>query len=298
MNERALSQLGAAMQRIGAQWLDALRPPSDVARLRVLMREVCALGSAPPGTAHRTVRVGAVPCEWVLTPQSDLARRLVYLHGGGYIVGDVEMYRPLAAQLAHATRCSVLSVDYRLAPEHACDAPREDAIAAFAWACQNGPAGPGVARRVFIGGDSAGGGIAIAAAQALRDSADREPDAVIGLSPAVDVSSIEDRVPPDQRELVAVANALFLRDRDPRDPLVSPGLGVLEGLPPLLVQYSEAEPAREQNERFVSNARRAGVDVTCEPYAGMPHVWHLYAPTLPQAVDAIASIGRFTQRFV
>lgn len=297
MSADPMQQLAPLLQEFGSEYLEALRPPTNVQRMREAMRKVCALGSAPADSRYVACRAGSVECEWVLAPHSQADRTLVYFHGGGYIVGDIRMYRPLAARIAHASGCSVLNVEYRLGPENPYTAPRADAIQAIAWARTHGPEGARAAHRVFVGGDSAGGGLTIVAAQALIGSGDAMPDALVCLSAAVDLSSLLNKLPPDQVELLRISNRLFLGDADVRDPIASPTYGPLEGLPPILMQASSVEPAHVENATFADKARAAGVEVTFEVYPNMPHIWQIYAPRLPESQQAIDSIGRFLRRF-
>jgi acetyl esterase/lipase len=297
MHDDPLALLGPALQRIGAAYLGALAPPTNVARMRELMREMCSYGTARAATRYLPVTADGISCEWVLAPHSDPRRRLLYLHGGGYVVGDLAAYRPLTSHIAAATGCSVLNVDYRLAPEHRGDAAHLDALAAYDWLATHGPDERAPAQRLFMAGDSAGGGIALVATQSLLQRGKRLPDAVVALSAAVNLFGPLAGVPPEHQPLVKIANDLFLQGLDAHDPVISPLFGPMQGLPPLLLQVSSVEPARQQNDAFVASAKAAGVDVTYEVYDDMPHVWQLYAPMLPRANEALAAIGRYVGGF-
>ncbi len=132
--------------------------------------------------------VDGVPGEWILAPGADPDVRLLYLHGGGYVSGTGAHYAAMAAEISAAARCAVLLLDYRLAPEHPFPAAIEDCCGAHEWLLNHGPTGPGPARTTFIAGDSAGGGLVLAALLALRDRARPLPAAGIALSAFADLT--------------------------------------------------------------------------------------------------------------
>lgn len=291
-----LNDIMAEMGALAAETFAAMGPPVDVHRLRACMRPVTKYGVIPPSISVRPVSVDGVPCEWLYSPAGDAGRRLVYLHGGGYIGGDLEMYRAHAARLAHVTGCSVLNVEYRLAPEHSILDARADCLRAYEWCAVNGPLGPGRARRMFIAGDSAGGGLALSTAYGLLDRNFPGPDAIATISGAVDMCMTE-AIPHVLRDHYVKMKAFFLAGIDPRSPIVSPIYGALASLPPLLVQVGGAELGLVENIRFHERALAAGADITFELWPEMPHVWHLFAPLLPEANSAIDAIAAFLRRF-
>ena len=291
-----LNELMADLGAMAADFFEALGPPPDMPRLRASMRPVTKRGVVPATVTATPVMADGVPCEWVCDRASDPDRRLVYLHGGGYIGGDIDMYRAHAAQLAHVTGCSVLNVEYRLAPEHSIIDAREDAMTAYRWAVRQGPRNAAPARRLFIAGDSAGGGLTVSSCQGLVDRDQRRPDALVTICGAFDMCMTE-AIPDAQREMFQNMKKLFLGDLDPRSPIASPIYGSFAVLPPLLMQVGGAELALVENIRFHERAKAAGVDVTFELWPEMPHVWQLFAPFLPEANAALASIAKFLRRF-
>jgi len=295
----ASPQLQELMTELGAmagEYFAALGPPIDVARLRASMRPVTAHGVVPASVSVTPVVADGVRCEWLCDAASDPDRRLIYLHGGAYVGGDLDMYRAHAARLAYLSGCSVLNVDYRLVPEFTIADAREDAMRAYRWAEQQGPRGAARARRLFIAGDSAGGGMALTATYGLLDDDRRCPDALVALSGALDMCMTE-AIPEAQRELFTRIKAFFLGRLDPRSPIVSPIYGAIASLPPLLLQVGGAELALVENIRFHERARAAGVDVTFELWPEMPHVWQVFAPFLPEASAAMENISKFLRRF-
>lgn len=251
----------------------------------------------------QNISVDGVPCAWHSHPDSDEDRRLMYLHGGGYMAGGLYSHGALASRLSKAAGCVVLMVDYRLAPEHAFPAPVEDATKAFKWMLENGPNGPSAARRTFISGDSAGGGLTLATMMALRDAGDPLPTAAIPISAWADLAhtgeTMKTRADVDPIAGGDAMDALvmaYLQGRKPQEtPLGSPLYGDFSGLPPLLFHVGDAETLLDDSRRCHEKAKAAGVDSQIEVWDDMPHVWHLFAPYLPQASQAIDRIGEFVR---
>ena len=246
-----------------------------------------------------------VSCEWLLSPDSNPAHRAIYFHGGGYMVGNLNTHRDLAAAYAKACRCAVLAVDYRLAPENPFPAALDDARTAFRWMRHNGPAGPSDAHSTFAIGDSAGGGLALALLLALRDEGDPPLTGAAVASAWTDVAltgeTIQTRADRDLRVSVGgiqpMADA-FVASADPTDPYISPLYGDLHDLPPLLMQVGEEEVLLDDTRRFVTKARQAGVDVTEEIWPDVYHVWHHRWATIPESQQAVDRIGAFIQQRV
>jgi len=254
----------------------------------------------------RRIEVEGVPCEWLRARGADPDRRLLYIHGGGWTAGGLDSHRPLSARISEATGCAVLAVDYRLAPEHPFPAGFDDCVAAYRWLRENGPEGARAARSVFVAGDSAGGNLTLALLLGLKQRGLPLPDAAIPISPATDFLATGDsyrtraesdpiiKGGPDAIRLLAAA---YLQGRaKPDDPLASPLHGDFAGLPPLLVQVGDAEVLLDDSTRVAEKARKAGVDVTLEVWPEMPHVWHAFAPFLPEASEAIEHIGAFVRK--
>ncbi len=250
------------------------------------------------------VTVEGVRCAWHSHPDSDEDRRLMFLHGGGYMAGGLYSHGALASRLSQATGCSVLLVDYRLTPEHAFPAPVEDATTAFKWMLLNGPGGPSSARKRFLSGDSAGGGLTLATMMALRDAGETGPAAAVPISAWTDLAhtgeTMKSRADVDPIAGGGAMNALvtaYLQDRTPQEtPLASPLYGDFSGLPPLLFHVGDAETLLDDSRRCHAKATAAGVDSQIEVWGDMPHVWHLFAPFLPQASQAIERIGDFIRK--
>ena len=256
-------------------------------------------------TTVTSVDVDGVPGEWIVQPESDSNRRVLYVHGGGYVMGSLDSHRRLCADIARAGACAVLSLDYRLAPEHPFPAAVEDALAGLEYIWVNGPDGAGEAASVFVAGDSAGGGLTLATLIAARDRGLRQATGGIGLSPWTDLAAtpeelasegLNDPTIPDNRTAITASQewaAVYAGDADRTDPLLSPVFADYTGIPPLLLQVGAVEMICRDTTRVTEKARAAGVDVTEEVWDDMFHVWQAFAPMLPEGQQAIDRIGEW-----
>jgi monoterpene epsilon-lactone hydrolase len=223
------------------------------------------------------------------------------LHGGGYTIGSVKTHRELISRVSRAADARVLAIDYRLAPEHPFPAAVEDATAAYRWLLEGG-VDP---TRIVIAGDSAGGGLTLAALVALRDAGNPLPAAGVCLSPWVDLEGVGESMttraeadPIVQREGLLEDAKAYLGDADPRTPLAAPLYADLTGLPSLLIQVGTAETLLDDSTRLAERARSAGVDVVLEPWEDMIHVWHFFASMLPEGQQAVDRVGEFIREHV
>lgn len=245
------------------------------------------------------VTANGVKAEWVSAPDADPGRAVLYLHGGGYVIGSINTHRSLAARLSRAAKARVLLIDYRLAPEHPFPAAVDDSLAAYKWMLAQGlkPS------RIAVAGDSAGGGLTAATLVAIRDAKLPLPAAGALLSPWVDLEGIgesmtsKDSVDPivHKAGLLEMAKA-YLGGKNARTPLASPLYADLTGLPPLLIHVGTSETLLDDASRLAERAKKAGVNVTHEAWEGMIHVWHLFAPMLDEGQQALEKIGAFIRK--
>ncbi len=252
-----------------------------------------------------TVDANGVPGEWTVLPDSDRNRRLLYLHGGGYMMGSIKTHRRLVADICRAAGCVALSLEYRLAPEHVFPAPVDDALAGLEYVWANGPDGPSEASAVLVGGDSAGGGLALATLLAARERGVRMPSGGIGLSPWADLAAgleelkgfgLDDPTMPDNTAAIIATQAwaaLYAGDADRKDPLLSPVFGDYDGICPLLLQGGAVEIGSHNTKRVAARAREAGVEVVAELWDDMWHVFQASAPMLPEGQQAIDRVGEW-----
>jgi acetyl esterase/lipase len=244
------------------------------------------------------VNAGGVSAEWVCAPGASTGRAVLYVHGGGYVIGSLNTHRELCGGISRASGARVLALDYRLAPEHPFPAALEDAVAGYQWLLAQGIA-PGA---IAISGDSAGGGLTLATLVALRDRGLPLPGCAAVLSPWTDLAisgqSVTSRAAIDpmvQREAITFMADAYLGGQDARTPLASPLYAGLKGLPPLLIQVGTSETLFDDAVRFDAAARSAGVDVTFEAWNEMVHVFQSFGALLPEALEATERIGAFVK---
>jgi len=240
--------------------------------------------------------VNGVPGEWQLPQTGDGGRTILYLHGGGYVLGSPLSHRDMVGAIADAAHARAFIADYRLGPEHPFPAAVEDAVAAYQGLVDSGidPA------KLCIAGDSAGGGLTVAALVAIRDRKLPLPAGGICISPWADLTcssnsmtSMAEADPMLKPDALRWMAGLYLNGQDPKSPLASPVFADLEGLPPLLIQVGTEEALYDDAITLSRVAHEAGVDATLEVWEGMMHVWHLMAKLIPEGKQAIQAIGAF-----
>jgi acetyl esterase/lipase len=282
----------AAVRELLAVYPDVTQTPIE--EIRVLMDQFSTIFPVAEGIAIEPVNAGGVPGEWVTAPGARKDAAILYLHGGGYVLGSPDSHRHLVAALAEEASAAVLSLRYRLAPEHPFPAAVEDAVTGYRWLLAQGfsPA------RIGIAGDSAGGGLTVATLVALRDAGDPRPATGICLSPWVDLTcsaasypAKADADPMVQRQGVLLFASQYLQGKDPKTPLASPLFANLKGLPPLLIHVGSEEVLLDDAIGLDTKATKAQVDSVLEIWEGMIHVWHVFHPMLKEGRDAIRRIG-------
>nr|BAN08472.1 hypothetical protein [uncultured bacterium] len=279
-----------------------VNPNASVEEARAGFEQVASMFPVDADIKREVVSAGGVKAEWVSAPDADAGRAVLYLHGGGYVIGSINTHRSLAARLSRASNARVLVIDYRLAPEHPHPAAVDDSVAAYRWMLTQGLK----SARIAVAGDSAGGGLTVATLLAIRDAKLPLPGAGACLSPWVDLEGIGESMttkagvdPIVQKAGLLQMAAAYLGGKDPRTPLAAPLYADLSGLPPLLIQVGTAETLLDDASRLAERARKAGVTVTYEPWEDMIHVWHLFAPMLDEgqhAVHAVDRIGEFVRK--
>ena len=252
---------------------------------------------------------GGVPAEWVIAPGADSTRRVLYIHGGGFVMGCPKSHRTITSKFSEISGCAVLAIDYRLMPEHTHFQCVEDCRTAYHWILENGPDGPAKIQQLFIGGDSAGGNLTLSLIAWIRDNELRAPEAAVALSPLTDVTfsgaSLHDNQNTDVmlKPFMKILNILpqFVKSWwvlwtykvRPSSPVPSPLLGDLSGLPPTLVQASEAEMLLDDARRYVLKAHASGSPAKLQTWSDMVHIWQMFEPQLPQATEAWLEIKKF-----
>jgi monoterpene epsilon-lactone hydrolase len=263
-----------------------------------------AMGSAYPSLADvksEQVNADGVDCYWINANEADDAPVVLYFHGGGYVMGSALSHRAMLERLAVALNGKVLAVNYRLAPEHPFPAASDDALTAYRWLLNQGIA----ATQIAIAGDSAGGGLAVAALISIRDAGFALPACAAAISPWVDMEGLGDSMlskaaldPMVQKAALAQLAPLYLDGVDPRTPLAAPLYGELSNLPPMLIHVGSAETLLDDSTRLADRIELAGGEVTLEIWEEMIHVWHLFAPILNKGQEAIERLAEFIQHHV
>lgn len=249
---------------------------------------------APGGTVSRARTYGGVPCLEVSCGTAVPGRTILYLHGGGFVVGSAKAYRPFAARLARATSATVVLADYRLAPEHPFPAAVDDCLAVWHELAADPE------RTVVVAGDSAGGDLALQVCLAARDAGGPQPAAAALISPATDLSNdmFGDPRPGSDEVMLDAAWATWAIDsyalgHDRTDPRLSPVYADLSGLPPLLITATAEEFLAPDADRLSAAARAAGVEVMDVRAKDMWHVYPLQVGLVAEADHAFARIASF-----
>lgn len=276
-----LTAPGWAEQRAGLDGMAAALPPTE-------------------GIEAVPAVVGGIKGEWVRgkhVKRNDAA--VLYLHGGGYVIGSPKSHRHLCGLLSIESGLPVFSADYRLAPENPFPAAVDDGVAAYKGLLDSGIA-PG---HLAISGDSAGGGLTVATLLAARDKGLPMPACALPISPWVDLSQGGEshraraaRDPIVKKEGVDAMAAAYLAGRDAKTPLASPLFADLKGLPPMLIQVGSEEALHSDSVALAQKLEAAGVEVSLESWGGMVHVWHIFHPILSEGRDAIARMGTYLKR--
>jgi epsilon-lactone hydrolase len=249
----------------------------------------------PSGTVIRHEALGGRPAERTTVGATERADAILYLHGGGYTVGSPRLYRGCAAYLAKSAQAVVYNLDYRLAPEHPYPAALDDAVAAFRELVHKHGHDPS---RVAIAGDSAGGGLAVAAARVLVDEGLR-PAALGLLSPWTDPGDEQFERNRDRVTNVRWGRAsatLYRGSAEQSDPGYAPMHGSLDGLPPMLIHCSTVEMLYPQIERFAVKAKASDVAVEFVARQDWWHSIHVLAGALAEATDAVTDVGTYLHR--
>ena len=272
-------------------------PEANIETARQGLEALSALTPVAQDITVEKVEIEGIAAEWVTAPNAVEDRVFLYLHGGAYIMGSCNTHRYLASKLSRSTAARVLVPEYRLAPEHPFPAAIEDAVSVYRWLLNSGVS----SKNIVIGGDSAGGGLTLATLLSLKDAGDPLPALAVLLSPWTDMegtgesmvtrAEVDPWLSPDATRLTP---ALYIRDLDPRHPLVSPIYADLTGLPSLLVHVGNDEILLSDAARLVDRARAAGVEVSFKVWDDMWHVFQTFA--IPEGQQAIDEIGEFVTK--
>jgi len=244
------------------------------------------------GTAREKIIANGVSCEWLIPAEIVSEDVLLYIHGGGFVMGITPGHLQMTANLAGKMKIRALMIDYRLAPQYPFPAALEDCITVYNWLLtQISP------NNIVIAGDSAGGNLAITTLLKLRELNIPFPVAVASLSPAVNLVPKANykegyKDPLLHPKAAEFFNVSYLGNEDPKNPLLSPFFADLSGLPPILMHIGEDEMLLDNAVLLFNSAKETGADVIYKVYSGMWHVWQLY-PELSQTEQSLNEIADF-----
>lgn len=258
----------------------------------------------------KQVDVDGVPGEWVVPEGSDPYNRILYIHGGAFILGSPKSHRYITAELARRTGASVLAIDYRMQPEVKTFTCHEDARTAYRWILDNGPEGPATAENLFVAGDSAGGNLTLAVVAWARDNRLRAADGAVAFAPLTDATmssptwaenlSTDHFLRPSIGRLLKIPRAVRLlvsrlqMAKAPNDPEISPLLGHLGNLPPTIIQVSRDEMLFGDAVRYANKSAKEGGRVTLQVWPKLVHVFQGfdYLTESSEALDLVADFVR------
>lgn len=273
------------------------RPNSSIKRQRVIFSRVSPrMLPDPKGVKVERLSVEGIPAAWLIPDGADPECAILYLHGGGWVIGSIESHWKMVGRIAAAAGCRALLIEYRLAPENPFPAALDDCLTAYRWLLGRGYR----PEKIVIAGDSAGGGLTASTMVSLRDAGESLPAAAVLLSPGVDLAitgeSMKTRARMDPMLTEGLARrwvGLYLGATPTTEPLASPLYADLAGLPPMLIQIGTREVLFDDAGRFAERAVDAGVEADLEIWEGMFHVWQLFCPLIPESVRAVVRIGSF-----
>ena len=279
----------------------ALPVGSDVGEQRRLLRELTSAQPLPADVTVTAAELGGVRTAEITTGAIEPRHVVLYFHGGVYAIGDAFQAAALAAQIGRRTRATVISVDYRLAPEHPYPAAADDALAAYEALLHNGTAPSDIA----FAGESAGGGLAVATLVNARDHGLPLPAAAYLMSPYADLTlagtTMDTKSKADpllSRELLQPRVTDYTAGHDAALGLISPVFADLSGLPPLIIQAGTHEVLLDDAVRLARQAAVADVEVTLDITPGVPHVFQAYSPILDEAAAALDRAGQLLSAYL
>lgn len=260
----------------------------------------------------RSAASGAPNGEWIIAPGAKVNRRILYIHGGSWVAGSAKSHRPITDRLSILANACVFAIDYRLMPENRYMDGITDCQNAYRWILENGPEEQSAADFIVVAGDSAGGSHTLGLVAWIRDQNLTPPTAAIALSPSTELmltslGNLENvktdaMLGPTIEKMARIPSPLLwwgavLGMRAlPSNQLVSPLRGNLKGLPPTLIHVSESEILLQNAQRYAAKSQAAGSPVELKTWPDMVHVWHMFAPLLPEAEEAFEDIRQFLVR--
>lgn len=298
LNQKLTEAMMTALKAIHSAASPDSMDTEDLARQRKGQEVLGRLMSPPIGFSWEPFSLGDMPMAWVRPERGhDRSKVILYCHGGGYTSGNLGYARVLAAKMASATGCEVLSFQYRLAPEFPYPAALEDALDAWEYLMHQGWG----AKDVILAGDSAGGNLALELTLALKEQGRFQPGRLVLFSPWTDMSASGDSY--TQREeldpmltnrYIQSVRSAYAPHADYTHPTLSPLFADLSGLPPTLIQVGEREILYSDSEQLLHALIAAGVPCVLQSWPDMWHVFQMFP--LKSAGEAMTAMAEFLRR--
>lgn len=277
----------------------ALSPKTPIKLQRFCSDVASAIVLGPHGYKTKKQIIAQVPTVHIQPKTTQSGRGIFYLHGGGYVVGSSKSHTKLAAQIGHAAQAQIWLPEYRLAPEHTSPAAIKDAVAVYKALLAQGQD----PKKLVIAGDSAGGGLSLSTAIAIREAGLPLPAALVLLSPWVDLSlsgsTIKTHAAQDamlSKDWLAWCANNYCGQKSVTDPTCSPLYADLTGLPPILIHVGTEEVLLDDAKRLAEQAKKYDISTNLRVYDKVGHVFQFHAGILKESDDSIERIGQFIDK--
>ena len=276
-------------------------PNAPVEKMRKRLDQLGRLARKARHVAIEKTEIAGLHAEWYRPESATPGKVLLYMHGGAYALGSCESHRKLVTHIARAANIEAVLFEYRLAPEHPFPAGLDDTLAAYRALLEKGYS----ADDIFIGGDSAGGGLTMGLLLQLRHAGMDLPRAAVMLSPFLDMTASGESVktraqqePWFHAEDIVVVIRHYCPDQDLNNPLLSPVFANVAGMPPMLIQVGDHEILLSDSTRIADKLAAAGCEVQLEVFPEMWHVFQLFVGKMPESRAAIQKIGAYIRSHI
>lgn len=269
---------------------------TEAETIRVGFERVSNLTKFPRFVTKNELSYAGIDAAWFIPDGFVNSKTILYIHGGGYVMGSYNTHRALIGRIARACNCKALAVNYRKAPENNFPDAIEDVVNTYKQMIEDG------FENIILMGDSAGGGLALALLQEIKKQKLTKAAGVVLLSPWTDltlsgesIQSKKDVDPLIQPHLLEIFSKRYYASSDPKNPLISPLFSDVKGFPTILIQVGGNEVLLDDSTRMAQKLHKAGVNVTLDIFDNMMHVWQYFGGILPEANKAINEIGNFVR---
>lgn len=269
-----------------------------VQQYRSGLEKMTSMAKIPGGFKVEKIKIFNIKAEWIIPENIKTRGIILYLHGGGYSMGSINTHRALISRIATASKTKAIAIEYRLAPENPFPCALDDAFSAYKWLIEQGFDH----NEIVIAGDSAGGGLTVALLLKIRDENIPKPASGVCLSPWLDLNATGETVTTlaEEDPMIDLKSlnhfALFYAPKEKLShPWVSPLYADLHDLPPIYIQVSTSEVLLDDTRRFAEKAKNSGVEIKVDYWDKMVHVWQVFGPYLPEALEAIEKLGNYIE---